>query len=455
MTPPSGPDALFRLFLAGKLTFDRLTSALRKEVTADPAALHDIDAVVNSLVNAGRLPSDLAALVRHGITKPVEAEGEDLDPPTEPHRGRPGAAEAAGDDDPFRDKIDRVILSALVDDFRQYRNVAADGRAEAGEARQLDDALASFRSARVRRDAHNAAAGRVRSDTHTHPRPQAAARAIGVGTILKDRFVLDREIGRGGMGVVYRAVDRRRLEARHEQPYVALKLLAGSFRDHPEAFRTLEAEARKVQDLAHPNIVTVHDFDRDGPHVFMVMALLEGRTLEQALGDADDVAFDPDAVIDGVCRGLEQAHRRDVVHSDLKPGNIFLTRDNEVKILDFGIASAGRMSGFDAASLDALTLAYASPEMIAGQPRDPRDDVYALGCLVYRILARRHVFDGMSAAEAQRRGLRPEPVDGLRSPSWAALRAALSFERSDRQADAGAFLTAYRGRGLMDRMFRR
>ncbi|MDP2801260.1 MAG: serine/threonine-protein kinase [Phreatobacter sp.] len=453
MTSPAGPDALFLSFLAGKLTFDRLTAALRKDMAANPAARRDIDRVIDNLVNSGRLPSDLGALVRHAIEKEDQTADDDLDPPTEPHQRREEPHSGTVEDDPFRDKIDRVILSALVDDFRQYRDPSVGGRTGGNDARQLDDALSSFRSARVRRDAHNAASGRVRMDTHQ--RSQAATRAIGIGSILKDRFVLDREIGRGGMGVVYRAVDRRRLEARHAQPYVALKLLSGSFRDHPDAFRTLEAEARKVQDLAHPNIVTVHDFDRDGPNVFMVMALLEGRTLEDALNDPGSGLFDADRVIEGICRGLEQAHGRDVVHCDLKPGNVFLTLENEVKVLDFGIASAGRLSGFDAASLDALTLSYASPEMIAGEPRDVRDDVYALGCLVYRILTGRHPFDGTSASEANRLGLRPEPIEDLRGQSWGAVRAALSFARADRPANAGAFLAAYRGRSLMDRIFKR
>lgn len=449
MTPGHGPDDLIRSFVAGKLTFDRLVTALRALVSGgEPASL--VEQALIDAVNAGRVPADLADLVRHAMASEPQAESETLDPPTEPYATRSSGAGPA--DDPFREKIDKVILSALVADFRHFREGAGQGRGPGADERHLDDALSSFRSARFRRDARNAADGRARAAATARPRTAAA---VGVGTILKDRFILDRELGRGGMGIVYRAVDRRRLEARHAQPYVALKLLTGSFRNHPEAFRTLEAEARKVQDLAHPNIVTVHDFDRDGSNVFMVMALLEGRTLEDALQEPGEGAFDADAVIEGMCRGLDYAHSRDVVHSDLKPGNVFLTRDDGVKVLDFGIASAGRLSGFDAASLDALTLSYASPEMIDGEPRDPRDDVYALGCVVFRMVTGHHPFDGLSASEARRLTMTVPSHPALKGQPLAAVRAALSFSRADRPANAGAFLAAYRGRSLMDRMFRR
>ena len=233
----------------------------------------------------------------------------------------------------------------------------------------------------MRRDATKSSEGAARPFDFTALAASSADQAVAVGTILKNRFVLDREIGRGGMGVVYRAVDRRRLEAMHKQPYVAVKLLTGDIRRSPDALRALEAEARRAQELAHPHIVNTYDFDRDGSHVFIVMELLEGRTLDAVLREkGEGLGFDASRrIVDGICAGLAYAHQRGVVHCDLKPANIFIEDSGGVKVLDFGIATAGWAGGFDLSSLNAYTVAYASPEALQGEPRDPRDDVYALG----------------------------------------------------------------------------
>src|SRR5262249_20405666 len=101
------------------------------------------------------------------------------------------------------------------------------------------------------------------------------------GDTIKDRFVLEEVIGKGGMGVVFRARDKRKEEAQDRHPYAALKVLNETFKRHPESLKALQREARKAQNLAHPNIVTVYDFDRDGANVYMVMELLEGEPLDK------------------------------------------------------------------------------------------------------------------------------------------------------------------------------
>src|ERR687892_2812700 len=104
-----------------------------------------------------------------------------------------------------------------------------------------------------------------------------------VGTVLKDRFILEQLIGTGGMGAVFKARDRRRVEAKDRNPYVAIKVLHGDIRWHPDAGIALQREARKAQDLAHPNVITVYDFDHDAGHVFVTMELLEGEPLSEIL----------------------------------------------------------------------------------------------------------------------------------------------------------------------------
>src|SRR5690606_619510 len=147
------------------------------------------------------------------------------------------------------------------------------------------------------------------------------------------------------------------------------------FKRHPESLKALQREARKAQNLAHPNIVTVYDFDRDGANVFMVMELLEGEPLDRFIRrHASGLPFSEALPITAaLCRSLGYAHRHGSVHSALKPGNAFVTRSGAIKVLDFGIARAakhqdedasGDQTLFDAGTLGALTPAYASCEML-------------------------------------------------------------------------------------------
>lgn len=290
---------------------------------------------------------------------------------------------------------------------------------------------------------------------------------MGPGSVLKDRFLLDRLLGEGGMGSVYRALDRRKEEARDSQPYVAVKLLNDDFRRHPDALMALQREAKKAQLLAHPNIVTVYDFDRDGTQVFMTMENLQGEPLDVVIRRAALGGLplkEAMEVIDHMARGLAYAHKKGIVHSDFKPGNVFLTEDGEAKILDFGIARAARVgtaqegdhTQFDPTSLGALTPAYASLEMLEGQAPEPADDVYALACVAQELLTGKHPFlDGsgrkLSANEAQALGQRPTAIPHAPKRIQRALLRGLAMRRADRFANAGLFLDAIKPRARLAR----
>jgi predicted Ser/Thr protein kinase len=175
--------------------------------------------------------------------------------------------------------------------------------------------------------------------TITVQAPVPASQDLPPGTIIRDRFVLEAIIGRGGMSVVYRARDRRREEANDRNNLIAIKILGPQFREHPDAYTTLQREARRAQQLAHPNITTVYDFDREADTPYLCMELLTGRSLEEILRQSPDAAHeDAQHIIEGMARGLEYAHGHGIVHADFKPANVFITDDNQVKILDFGIA---------------------------------------------------------------------------------------------------------------------
>jgi hypothetical protein len=452
----SGSDIGWSLgeFLSGRKSFDELVAQLALIVT-DDANADVLEASLQHLVNSGQLPHDLAVLIWRRSVAPDDGRDPsavDFDEPDDSAASQAGAEDdghPAGDQ--YQQKVDDVVVSALLDGFRSYRKKTSHISLQVDERPDsaLDAALADFRSVRFRRDAQKAESGQPRSSAGAaDPSRNHSWRAVGVGSMLKDRFVLDKELGRGGMGVVFRAVDRRRLEAMHTAPYVAIKVLNDNFKDHPDALRALESEARKAQELAHPSIVTVFDFDRDQGNVFIVMELLQGAPLDQVL--AADGAKGLDGaiarkVIDNLCEGLAYAHGRGVVHADIKPANIFLSNEGAVKLLDFGIAAAGRHGSFDATTLSAYTAAYASPEMQDGEGRDPRDDVYALGCVAYMVLGGQHPFDRLSGSDVRVRGLRPLKLKNVSDPEWIAIARALSIRRDERQPDAGAFHRQFQG----------
>ncbi len=275
-----------------------------------------------------------------------------------------------------------------------------------------------------------------------------AGTEVGVGTVLRDRFLIEEVVGEGGMGLVFRARDRRREEASDRNPFVAIKVLGAEFKSHPDALIALQREARRMQQLSHPSIASVYDFDRDGPHVYLVMELLEGESLDRVLLRHANVGLPVEQarnVIESTGRALQHAHSRGLVHSDFKPANVFVTRSGEIKVIDFGIAriakdttQAGQavQTVFDAGRLGAYTNAYASPEQMldAGEP-DPKDDIYALGLVAYEVFSGKHPFGRKSAVEAKFRDMKVERVAALTDRQNAVLASALHFDRDQRLGD--------------------
>jgi len=291
---------------------------------------------------------------------------------------------------------------------------------------------------------------------------------LGPGSVIKDRFVLEKVLGSGGMGKVYQARDQLKVEARDRNPYVAMKVLTEDFKEHPEAFIALQRESSRQQRLAHPNIATVYDFDRigkSGTQVFITMELMEGYPLNTYLKKKVKPrgGLPPEEAL-GIIRqlgaALGYAHRRDIVHSDFKPGNCFLCNDGTVKVLDFGIARAVKHQGssegggeagaektyFDPGQLGALTPAYASLEMLEGEAPDPRDDIYALACVSYELLTGHHPYGRKSAAQARAAGLSPAPIKTLKRRQWRGLMRGLAFHRDNRSPDVDTFVEELEGR---------
>ena len=284
----------------------------------------------------------------------------------------------------------------------------------------------------------------------------------GEGSIIKQRFKLEKVLGIGGMGKVYKALDLLKAEAKDKKPYVAIKLLNDDFKDHPEAFISLQRESSRQQKLAHPNIATIYDFDRvGGPNtpVYITMELMEGMELKdyikKTIRPRGGLPFDETyEIVKQLASGLIYAHERRLVHSDFKPGNCFMCNDGTVKTLDFGIARAvknpvtgeAEQTLFDPGKLGALTPAYASLEMLEGEEPDTRDDTYALGCTTYELLTTKHPFNKLPANKAAENNLEAPYIKNLNKKQNRALRRSIAFHRKDRSPSVAHFLDEFEGK---------
>jgi predicted Ser/Thr protein kinase len=273
------------------------------------------------------------------------------------------------------------------------------------------------------------------------------------GSLINNRFMLVERVGAGGMGVVFKARDLRKEEAQDRDPFVAIKFLNPEFRRHPESLKALQRETRRAQSLAHPNVVTVYDFDRDGTLIYMTMEYLDGESLDRFIQRHPQGLKFSEAwpIIEGAGRALMYSHEEGVIHADFKPGNVFIA-EKKAKVLDFGIARAMKAqtdakdgTQFDAGDLGALTPAYASPEMFLDQEPDPRDDVYALAVVAYELMTGRHPFNGASAMKASLEGMKVKRADGMGRYQYKAVVHGLAFKQSDRTPSVEAFLDEIAG----------
>ena len=239
-----------------------------------------------------------------------------------------------------------------------------------------------------------------------------------IGRTLSHYRVLE-EIGRGGMGVVYRALDTSLGRE------VALKVLSGAAGREPEQERRLKQEARAAASLAHPAVSVVYEIDEAEGATFIAMELVRGRPLAALLAEAP---LEPGRALDlaiEVAEGLAEAHSRGVVHRDLKPKNVMLTESGHVKIIDFGLAKLLRPrppfeSGADTPPWGDTdpgrilgTAAYMSPEQVRGTEVDARSDLFAFGALVYEMLSGEPAFRRETGVETLHAVLK-EPAPRLR-----------------------------------------
>jgi serine/threonine-protein kinase len=246
---------------------------------------------------------------------------------------------------------------------------------------------------------------------------ETPAREFRLGKMLAGKYKIDDELGRGGMGIVYRAED---IGLGRQ---VAIKVLPDVFTSDPERLARFEREAKVLASLNHPNIAVIHGLEEAEGKRFLVMELVEGETLSDRIRKGTLLLEDALKGCLQIAEGMEAAHEKGIIHRDLKPSNIKITPEGKVKILDFGLAKALREEAVAAnisksptitnqmtgAGVILGTAAYMSPEQAKGKAVDKRADIWAFGCILYECLTGNRPFQGETITETLAAILKGEP----------------------------------------------
>jgi len=262
---------------------------------------------------------------------------------------------------------------------------------------------------------------------------------------LGGRYRIDVQVGRGGMAHVYRATDTVLGRT------VAVKVLNPDYASDPAFVERFRREARAAARLNHPNVVAVFDTGSDGDLHYIVMELVEGTTLADVL--SADGPLDPAraaSIAERIAEALAFAHSNGLVHRDVKPANVMITPAGQVKVMDFGIARLATAHTITQTSTVFGTAAYLAPEQAQGERVDGRADVYALGVVLYEMLAGRVPFEADSALAVASKHVfeEPEPPSSVRpgvpAPLEAVTMRALEKDPAKRYQDAGGMAAALR-----------
>jgi len=261
-----------------------------------------------------------------------------------------------------------------------------------------------------------------------------------IGSTVSHYQILER-LGGGGMGVVYKARDLRL------DRLVALKFLAAQRGAPEEQKRRFIREAKAASSLDHPNICTIYEIgETEDGALFIAMAFYQGETLRERLGRGSLPLAEAADVAAQIAAGLARAHERGIVHRDVKPANVMLTADGQVKLLDFGVAKLADQSRLTRAGSAMGTTAYMSPEQFFGEAAGPAADVWSLGVVLYEMAAGRLPFEGPAEKEMVQAILEhdPRPVSALRAGAPPALERIVARALAKRPAERYARMEALR-----------
>ena len=226
------------------------------------------------------------------------------------------------------------------------------------------------------------------------------------GRLLGNRYEIIKKIGNGGMAMVYKA------KCHVLNRYVAVKILRDEFTTDEEFIKRFEVEAQAAASITHPNIVSVYDVGKDGDLYYIVMELIQGKTLKEIIVEEEGPLpwkWSVNIAIQ-IASALDVAHKKNIVHRDIKPHNIIITEDGVAKVTDFGIAKAVSNSTMTAFGTTIGSVHYFSPEHARGGYTDAKSDLYSLGVVMYEMLTGKVPFDADTPVSVALKHMQEEPV---------------------------------------------
>lgn len=229
------------------------------------------------------------------------------------------------------------------------------------------------------------------------------------GKLLSNRYEILEKIGNGGMATVYRATDKIL------KRQVAVKILRDEFTTDEEFIRRFEVEAQSAARLTHANIVSIYDVGVEGSLYFIVMELIQGKTLKEIIVEEQGPLpwkWSINVAIQ-IAQALEMAHRNNIIHRDIKPHNIIITEDGVAKVTDFGIAKAVSNSTITAFGTTIGSVHYFSPEHARGGYTDAKSDIYSLGVVMYEMLTGRVPFDADTPVSVALKHMQEDPIEPI------------------------------------------
>ena len=434
--PPVPADIIsgLKMLATGERTFAAFRDDLANTLYLNFRVAEPIGQYLSSLESAGHIPTHLTNVLRQDIQRICSEDVPTLVDTTSADVGDTDAGKGRGDTR-ARKTSERPAVVAVATKKRQ-------------------PAVANLKPLPDKGPDTNESAGQSASLAGIDERREDIAstrrqRIPEINDVLADRYELLERVAGGSMSVVYRARDMESVRPDGTCAEVAVKLLSDELATHDKALRALQHEAEQGLRFEHPNIVRFHSFEHDENRFFIVMEWLPGEALSVALNRKPGETWpysDAMRVIRAIGAALGCVHAAGLAHADVKPGNIMLLPDGEVKLLDFGVARAfGELrkqeADFDPSVLGAATPAYSSPDVLAGSPTGPVDDVYSLACVAYRLLSGTRAFGARSGLEAREKNMLPPRPENLSDSQWLALRSGLAHFRTERPATVREFVS--------------